>query len=176
MSDTDILLRRDAQQQFTQSDLDQIAAAQHFDEQELMFIENLNVDVEEEEKQKKPVAQESITIQQQPEKQKEESLDDLKRYVLKCVSRQDISPNFAAIEFDFYDKVRVCVSEMTENSYFRMESFINTRLERIIMYSKSFSQNVCMTLTKEERELYTDLCKSVNKYREKMDEMMNIEK
>lgn len=183
MSDTDIVLSGDSQQQqqrnekqitFSQADFEELAAAQLFDEQECMFIENLNVDAEEKASKITKITTEPII--EQTEKEAEEDLDDLKKYILKCVSRQDISPNFAAMESDFYDKVEMCVDEMTENSFFRMETFVNTRLERIIMYSKSFSHNIWSMLTAEERQLYTDLCESVRRYREKIDERLKLNK
>jgi len=178
MSDTDILLSVDAQPQkntnekqitFSQEDFNQLAAAQLFDEQECLFIENLNVDAEEQRRDQLYQQQEEV---EQIHEKKQEDLDDLKMYVLKCIGRQDISQDVAAMESDFYDKVQLIVDEMTENSFFRMETFVNTRLERIIMYCKSYSQNVCNKLTLEERQLYLDLCESVRKYREKIDERL----
>jgi len=182
MSDTDILLSVDAQPQknekqvtFSQEDFDQLAAAQLFDEQECLFIENLNVDAEEQRRDRRYQQQEQEyeMNEKKQQQQQEEDLDDLKMYVLKCIGRQDISQDVAAMESDFYDKVELVVDEMTENSFFRMETFINTRLERIIMYCKSYSQNVSCKLTLEESQLYHDLCESVRKYREKIDKRLN---
>ena len=175
MSDTDAyLLSENHQQQQTpkerqftlsKSDLAQLTAAQLFDEQEALFIESLNVDNE--------VQQAQMTEEQtEVDTKKEINLDDLKQYVNKCVSRQDISPSFAAMESDFFEKVKLCVHEMTPDSNTRMEQFIYTRLERIIMYSKSFSTNIGNLLTREERELYTELCDAVSRYREKIDKIM----
>ena len=164
------LLRRERQRQTTLSkeDLDQLAAAQMFDEQEAYFIENLKVD---EEVKTKEIENEQPIIHEQ--KHLQENLDDVKMYVMKSISRQDISPSFAAMESDFFEKVQLCVGEMTENSFSTLEAFINTRLERIITYSKFYSQNISTMLTKEECELYIELTNAVRKYRERIDGMID---
>lgn len=180
MSDTDTVVSGDHPQQnrkesgkqitFSQADFDDVTASVMFTEQEQMFIDNLNVDAE----AKQVNVNEPDVKTEEPTKTL--NIDDVKMYVLKCVSRQDICPSFAAMEHDFFDKVELCVDEMTENSLFRMEGFINTRLERVIMYSKAFSENICTKLTTEERELYIELCEAVSKFRKRMNERLKIDK
>jgi len=189
MSDTDIVLSGDHQQQspppqqtkekqqvtLSQSDLDDVTASLLFNDQERIFMENLNVDEEEEEAKRKVFDTTVITTETNetvPPPAATVNMDDLKMFVLKCVGRQDISPKFAAIESDFYDKVELCVDEMTPGSFFKIEEFVNTRLERVIMHSKVFSENVCEKLAAEERELYIELCESVNKFRKRMNERL----
>jgi DNA replication initiation complex subunit (GINS family) len=170
MSDTSIVPKVDHQQKtLSQEDLELLAASNTITEQEAVFIANLNVDAEE-----KKVFD---TIEAQPITQEKKviDLDDLKMYVMKAVSRQNLSPNLAAMEPDFYDKVELVADEITENAEGIIKQFISERLERIIMYSKSFSTNVCNMLTAEERELYMGLCECVSTFRKKMDQRLKIE-
>lgn len=174
MSDTSIVPKVDHQQKQTtlsQEDLELLAASNTISEQEAVFIANLNVDQEEKEKKV------FDTIEAQPiiQEKKVIDLDDLKMYVMKAVSRQNLSPNLAGMEPDFYDKVELVADEITENAEGIIKQFISERLERIIMYSKSFSTNVCGMLTAEERELYISLCESVSTFRKKMDQRLKIE-
>jgi hypothetical protein len=176
MSEFDTLQSVDHQQnpsvkktQFTleANDLDEMTASLMFGEDEQKFIDQLDVDAESKVKQVT-----NSTVTNVAEEHKVIDLDEMKRYVLKCVGRQDFAQNFAAIEFDFFDKVELVVDEMTENSFFRIETFVNTRLDRIISYSKVFSENVSSKLTREEKSLYIDLCDRVAEFRKVMNQRL----
>lgn len=195
MSDTDIVVSGDHQPQqqpqtepqqrtrekqvtLSQSDLDDVTTSLLFNDQERIFIENLNVDEESKNEKRKIFDTTVVPVETVPPPPPVATvnMDDLKMFVLKCVSRQDISPNFAAVEAGFYDKVELCVDEMTPGSFFKIEEFVNTRLERVIMHSKVFSENVCEKLATEERELYIELCECVNKFRKRMNERLKNDK
>lgn len=141
------------QEQQEQSQLEVIDAAKMLQQQQQQQHK------EQEQKQKKEEVQEQkrVTV----------NIDDLKIYIQKCVSRQNISTTaLAAMESDFFDKVKVCASSMNESSFFHVETFINMRLDLIVQYAKEFSENVYSRLTSEEAILYRELCDSVRKYRE----------
>lgn len=181
MSDTSIVTSVDAQRKqkqttLSQEDLDMLVASNVLSEQEVIYMQDLNVDQEEKKKKVFDTVQPSAVQEEEPVQEQKKVIDhdDLKLYIMKAIARQNISPNLAAMELDFYDKVELVVDEITENAEGIMKQFINERLERIIMYSKSFSINVCNMLTAEERELYTGICECVGTYRKKMNDRLKI--
>lgn len=187
MSEFDTLTRVDHQQnQKKQSSLDDVEESLLFTEQEGMFIEALNVDEEIKQKQKEAFDKTESTIiingneetyhHTSQAEQKTIELDDVKRYVMNIVNRQDLSSNFASVEKDFFDKVELIADEVSENSFFRVETFVNVRLERILVYAKAYSENVANKLTTEERELYYGISELVSEYRKKINKRLKIDK
>lgn len=169
MSEIDTLSSVDPQQnqkKITMTLDDPMTAELVFTEEERLFIDNLNVDSElVEKKTNEPIVAEQVHYV---------TPDELKMYVMKCVSLQDVC-DLASLEPDFYDKVEQCIDEMELNSFSRIDNFVAVRLQRIIMYCRSFSENICNKLASEEQQLYIDLCQRVNEYRKKMDERLKVE-
>lgn len=98
--------------------------------------------------------------------------DQLEKYVVKNISRQDISADMlATLDEDYYNNVEKYLSSTEKvNRYFwtNIDDFVNTRIAIILSMSESFSSTVFTKLSIEEKELYSKICELVDSHRKEI--------
>jgi DNA replication initiation complex subunit (GINS family) len=99
--------------------------------------------------------------------------DGLKRHVFKTLNLQDVAEDVVGINPDFYDDLRdyLCMVDdvrSTRSLTQNIDSFVDLRIDYIIMHSLTFSNHVYDKLSKEEAELYKRMCNEVSCFRQSL--------
>lgn len=98
--------------------------------------------------------------------------DDLEKYVVKNINRQDISSDMlATLDEHYYDNVQKYVTTTGKvNRYLwqNIDDFVNTRIAIILTMSETFSTSVFSKLSHEEKDLYSKVCELVDCHRKEV--------
>lgn len=94
--------------------------------------------------------------------------EKIRKDIVQTFARQSYTNTLAFVDIDFYEKLAK-LSKMPETNRDlinrRIGQFVNRRIDKLLAYASSKSDNVLESLSIEERDLYVRLCEAVTDFR-----------